>query len=290
MSIVNGISRIGYMKGGGRALWRDEDIADSITAHAVRFMNECSTSGEPFFMYLCTNDIHVPRMPHERFRGRSPMGLRGEAILSLDETVGAITAELDRLGIADNTILVITSDNGPVLDDGYDDQAEQLAGSHAPGGAWRGGKYSAFEAGSVVPFILRWPGHARACESHAVLSQVDAIGTLADIVGVRVPDGAAPHSRSMVKSWLGKSRASRSYAVKMAANHALVLRTKDWKYIEPSKGGPMIPWGPKIETGYKPTPQLFRITQDQGEQTNVADRHPKLVRKFQKQIDALRQK
>ena len=94
----------------------------------------------------------------------------------------------------------------------------------------------------------------------------------------------------MVKSWLGKSRASRSYAVKMAANHALVLRTKDWKYIEPSKGGPMIPWGPKIETGYKPTPQLFRITEDQGEQTNVADRHPKLVRKFQEQIDALRQK
>lgn len=290
MSIVNGISRIGYMKGGGRALWRDEDIADSITAHAVRFMNECSASGSPFFMYLCTNDIHVPRMPHERFRGRSPMGLRGEAILSLDETVGAIIAELDRLGIAGNTILVITSDNGPVLDDGYDDQAELLAGSHAPGGAWRGGKYSAFEAGSVVPFILRWPGHARACESHAMLSQVDAIGTLADIVGARVPDGAAPHSRSMVKSWLGKSRASRSYAVKMAANHALVLRTKDWKYIEPSKGGPMIPWGPKIETGYKPTPQLFRITEDQGEQTNVADRHPKLVRKFQEQIDALRQK
>ena len=87
-----------------------------------------------------------------------------------------------------------------------------------------------------------------------MLSQVDAIGTLADIVGARVPDGAAPHSQSMVKSWLGKSRASRSYAVKMAANHALVLRTKDWKYIEPSKGGPMIPWGPKIETGYKPTP------------------------------------
>mgnify|MGYP000148735489 CR=1 FL=1 len=83
MSIVNGISRIGYMKGGGRALWRDEDIADSITAHAVRFMNECSASGSPFFMYLCTNDIHVPRMPHERFRGRSPMGLRGEAILAV---------------------------------------------------------------------------------------------------------------------------------------------------------------------------------------------------------------
>lgn len=289
MSIVNGISRIGYMKGGGKALWRDEDIADSITAHAIRFMNECQQTGEPFFMYLCTNDIHVPRMPHERFRGKSPMGLRGEAILSLDETVGAITAELDRLRIAQNTILIITSDNGPVLDDGYEDQAEQLVGSHTPGGNWRGGKYSAFEAGSVVPFILRWPGHARVCESRAVLSQVDAIATLAHMVGAKIPQGAAPHSQEMAKSWLGKSRSSRPYAIKMAANHALVLRTKKWKYIEPSKGGPMVSWGPKIETGYKAVPQLYRITDDQAEQTNEAEQYPRLVKQFQHQIDILRE-
>lgn len=84
-SIVNGISRIGYMKGGGRALWRDEDIADSIMSHALRFID--SHRRTPFFMYLCTNDVHVPRMPHERFRGKSPMGLRGEAILQFDDTV-----------------------------------------------------------------------------------------------------------------------------------------------------------------------------------------------------------
>lgn len=288
MSIVNGISRIGYMKGGGKALWRDEDIADSITAHAIRFMNACQQAGTPFFMYLCTNDIHVPRMPHERFRGKSPMGLRGEAILSLDDTVGAITAELDRLGITGNTLLIITSDNGPVLDDGYDDKAEQLAGSHAPGGEWRGGKYSAFEAGSVVPFILRWPGHARVGTSRAVLSQVDAIATLAQVVGAEVPRGAAPHSMGMARSWLGKSHASRPYAIKMAANHALVLRTSKWKYIEPSKGAPMVTWGPRIETGYKAVPQLFRITSDHSEQVNRAEEYPRLVKKFQHQIGLLR--
>jgi len=108
-------------------------------------------------MYLCTNDVHVPRWPHERFRGKSPMGLRGEAILQLDWTVGRVLDHLRELGIADNTLVILTSDNGPVLDDGYADQAEELAGTHRPGGHWRGGKYSAFEAGSAVPFIVSWP-------------------------------------------------------------------------------------------------------------------------------------
>lgn len=131
-SIVNGISRIGYMKGGGKALWRDEDIADSIASHAERFIENCD--GRPFFLYLCTNDIHVPRYPHERFRGKSPMGLRGEAILQFDWTVRRVTEALRRRGLSDNTLLIITSDNGPVLDDGYADGAEKLAGGHR--GAW----------------------------------------------------------------------------------------------------------------------------------------------------------
>lgn len=151
-AIVNGIGRIGYMKGGGKALWRDEDIADTILTSAVRFMEE--NVNKPFFMYLCTNDVHVPRMPHERFRGKSPMGLRGEAILQFDYTVGAVADALKRLKLDDNTLLIITSDNGPVLDDGYQDEAVSLAGDHKPGGPWRGGKYSAYEAGTAVPFIV----------------------------------------------------------------------------------------------------------------------------------------
>lgn len=292
MSIVNGISRIGFMKGGGKALWRDEDIADSITSHALRFISECSGrkggKAEPFFMYLCTNDIHVPRMPHERFRGKSPMGLRGEAILSLDETVGAVQAELERLGLADNTLIIITSDNGPVLDDGYDDQAEELVGDHRPGGPFRGGKYSAFEAGSVVPFIVSWPGHVKAGESGALVSQVDAVRTLAAIVGAEVPEGAAPHSMDMSQTWLGKSKESRPYAVKMAANHALMLRTTEWKYIEPCNGGPMISFGPKIESGYLAQPQLYRVSDGAYEQQNHAAEQPEVVKQMQQTIDRLR--
>lgn len=286
MSIVNGISRIGYMKGGGKALWRDEDIADSITAHALRFMEE--NRDAPFFMYLCANDIHVPRMPHERFRGKSPMGLRGEAILSLDEMVGAVTAKLEQLGLRENTLLIITSDNGPVLDDGYDDRSEELVGDHKPGGPFRGGKYSAFEAGSVVPFILSWPQEVKPGESRALVSQVDAVRTLAAIAGASLPENAAPSSMDMHRTWLGKSRKSRPYAVKMAANHALVLRAGKWKYIEPSQGAPMITWGPKIETGYLGSPQLFRVTDSPYEEQNRAAAHQKLVRKYQSIINALR--
>ncbi len=150
-SIVNGISRIGYMKGGGRALWKDENIADSIVVHASEFIR--SHHDRPFFMYLCTNDVHVPRFPHERFRGRSPMGLRGDAIMQFDWTVGQITALLRELKIDDNTLIILTSDNGPVLDDGYADRAEELAGNHRPT-PFRGGKYSAFEGGTAVRCVV----------------------------------------------------------------------------------------------------------------------------------------
>lgn len=149
MSIVNGISRIGFMKGGGKALWKDENIADSITAHAVSFIEQ--HKDEPFFMYFATNDVHVPRFPHDRFRGKNPMGLRGDAIAQFDWTVGQLLEALERTGLAENTLIILSSDNGPVVDDGYDDQAEKLLNGHKPSGNLRGGKYSAFEAEHAYP-------------------------------------------------------------------------------------------------------------------------------------------
>ena len=105
-SIVNGISRIGYMKGGKSALWKDEDIADSITAHAIRFIEKSQQSKEPFFLYLATNDIHVPRVPHKRFAGKSGLGPRGDALLSFDWTVGQVMETLKKLNLDDNTIVI----------------------------------------------------------------------------------------------------------------------------------------------------------------------------------------
>ena len=136
MSIVNGISRIGYMKGGGKALWKDENIADSITTHAIQFIE--SHKDEPFFLYFATNDVHVPRFPHDRFRGKNPMGLRGDAIAQFDWSVGELLNTLDRLGLTENTLVILSSDNGPVVDDGYADEAEERLNGHRPSGPWRG--------------------------------------------------------------------------------------------------------------------------------------------------------
>ena len=271
-SIVNGIGRIGYMKGGGKALWRDEDIADSITAAAVRFIERSKEN--PFFLYLCTNDVHVPRMPHERFRGKSELGLRGEAILQFDETIGNVMKALEENGLTENTLIILTSDNGPVLDDGYQDQAVTLNGDHTPWGPFRGGKYSAFEAGTRVPFIVSWKGNVTAGEtSDALISQIDLLAGSAALIEATVPLGAALDSRDHLDTWLGRNRDDREFVAEMAANRTLSLQSGQWKYIEPSNGAAKISTV-NIETGYLSTPQLYDLASDPGETTNVYSSQP----------------
>jgi arylsulfatase A-like enzyme len=279
MSIVNGISRIGYMKGGGKALWKDENLADSIVSHAIRFFERAD--GQPFFMYLCTNDVHVPRFPNQRFRGKSPMGLRGEAIMQFDWTIGQILDALKRLNMADNTLIILTSDNGPVLDDGYADQAAQLVGDHKPGGPFRGGKYSAFEAGTTVPFIVSWPGHVPTGKvSDAMVSHIDDIASLSALVGATIPAKGAPDSRQQLDTWLGKSNKSCPWIIEMAANRSLSLRMGKWKYIEPSNGRKLMKLE-NIETGYDKQPQLYNLKKDRGELVNVYNENPKIAAKLQ---------
>ena len=120
-SIVNGISRIGYMKGGKSALWKDDQIADELTNKAVSFIE--NHKDEPFFLYFATQDAHVPRVPNERFAGKSGMGPRGDVLLQFDWSVGEILSALKKNGLDKNTIIILSSDNGPVVDDGYKDTA-----------------------------------------------------------------------------------------------------------------------------------------------------------------------
>ena len=289
MSIVNGIGRIGYMKGGGKALWKDENIADSITTHAVEFIK--NHQDEPFFMYFATNDVHVPRFPHERFRGKTNMGLRGDAIVEFDWSVGQIVKTLEDLGIADNTLIILTSDNGPVVDDGYEDRAEELLNGHQPAGNLRGGKYSAFEGGTTVPFIVSWPEKIkRPMESAALFSQVDLIASLGELLNATLPKASAKDSEKNLDIMLGQNKDGRAYVIEQAQNHTLSVRTKNWKYIEPSDGPTMIPWGPKVETGYLKAPQLFDVTKDIKEQTNLASEHPETVYELQEILRQLRKK
>ena len=285
-SIVNGIGRIGYMKGGGRALWRDEDIADSISAAAIRFIEK--NKEQPFFMYLCTNDVHVPRMPNERFRGKSALGLRGEAILQFDETVGKVIEALEANGLTGNTLVILPSDNGPVLDDGYQDQAATLNGSHTPWGNWRGGKYSAFEAGTRVPFIVCWPGTVRSGDtSNALVSHIDLLADAAALINTTVPLGAGIDSRNSLDTWLGRNTDDRDFAATMAANRTLSLQSGQWKYIEPSNGAAKITTV-NIETGYLATPQLYDLAADPGETTNVYSSRPAEAERMASKLAELR--
>lgn len=279
-SIINGIGRIGYMKGGGKALWKDEDIADSITAKAVSFIRE--KANQPFFLYFATNDIHVPRFPHERFRGKSNMGLRGDAIVQFDYSVGEILKILDELGIRENTLIILSSDNGAILDDGYQDQAFELLNGHQPSGGLRGYKYSAFEGGTRVPFIVSWPGKVpQGKTSEALISQVDCMASLSHLIKSKMPKDAGPDSRNYLKALLGKSQQGAEYIIQQSVYHVLSIRTKHWKYIEPTdKDWEYVRWCPGVETGNKLTPQLYKITTDKYEWSNVAEQYPKKVKKL----------
>lgn len=289
MSIVNGISRIGFMKGGGKALWKDENIADSITVHAIDFIKQ--HKDEPFFMYFATNDVHVPRFPHDRFRGKNPMGVRGDAIVQFDWSVGQIMETLDKLGLAENTLIILSSDNGPVVDDGYDDKAEELLNGHSPAGPWRGNKYSAFEGGTAVPAIVRWPKKIKENrESDVLMSQIDWISSLGALINARLPKGSAPDSYNRIGNLLGTDNADRPWVIELASNHVLSVRTKDWKYIEPNDGPAMIQWGPKIETGNSSTPQLYDMRKDINERANIILQHPKVVYDMQNILRRVRNK
>ena len=289
MSIVNGISRIGFMKGGGKALWKDENIADSITTHAIDFIKQ--HKDEPFFMYFATNDVHVPRFPHDRFRGKNPMGVRGDAIVQFDWSVGQIMETLDKLGLAENTLIILSSDNGPVVDDGYDDKAEELLNGHSPAGPWRGNKYSAFEGGTAVPAIVRWPKKIKENrESDVLMSQIDWMASLGALVNARLPKGSAPDSYNRIGNLLGTDDEDRPWVIELASNHVLSVRTKDWKYIEPNDGPAMIQWGPKIETGNLSTPQLYDMRKDINERANVASQHPEVVYDMQNILRRVRNK
>ena len=277
-AIVNGISRIGYMKGGGKALWKDENIADSIVTHALDFIR--ANQNRPFFLYFATNDIHVPRFPHERFRGKNPMGLRGDAIAQFDWSVGRLLQTLDELGLTENTLIILSSDNGPVVDDGYADQATERLGDHRPTGDLRGNKYSAFDGGTRIPAIVRWPHEIREPRvSDALVSQIDWLASLARLLDARLPKGSASDSRDYLESWLGRSDEDRPWVVGQALNKALFIRTPEWKYIEPSEG-PSITQYERIETGYSTEPQLYDMTNPyEGE--NEATRHPDIVYRLQ---------
>ncbi|HUX56595.1 MAG TPA: arylsulfatase [Bacteroidales bacterium] len=283
-TIIDSISRIGYMSGGNSARCKDEEIADILTEKAKVFINK--NKNKPFFLYLAFTEPHVPRVPNPRFKGKSTMGSRGDVIIEMDWATGEIVKTLENLGISKNTMIIFSSDNGPILNDGYDDRAEELVGDHKPGGPYKGGKYSIFEAGTRLPTIICWPSIIKPGVSKALFNQVDFYASLANLVGQKLNPTEAPDSYNVLPVLLGKSDKGRQIMLEEA--FTLALRKGNWKYIEPqSKDTPDWLKDKKVETGLNAFPQLFNLSTDVGEQHNVIAQYPKRRKNMQKILKAI---
>ncbi len=278
-TIVNGIGRIGYMSGGFKARWVDEEITYTFLGKAKQFISisAADITKKPFFLYLSATEPHVPRMPGTAFKGQSNLGYRGDAILQLDWMVGEVVKQIKELGIENNTLIIFTSDNGPVLDDGYVDGAVTQQNGHLPAGPLRGGKYSAFEGGTRIPFIVSWSGRITPKVSSALISQIDMVATIAALTGKKIPAGQAADSENMWNAFSGKSDVGRSIYIKQGG--AMAIIQGDWKYIHPNNG-PALLQLTNIESGNLSTPQLYNLKDDLGERNNVADKFPAKVKEL----------
>lgn len=269
-SIVNGVPRIGFQTGGKKAQWKDEDMAELFLEKAKSFLND--HKDQPFFLYYGLHQPHVPRVPNERFLGKSGMGPRGDVILEADWCVQEFLKELDRLGLTEKTLLILTSDNGPVLDDGYQDQAEELVGSHHPAGPYRGWKCSRYMGGTCIPFILRWPGVVKPGVSDAFVCQMDLLASLASLLGESYSDRT--DSQNTLSSFLGLTQKGRSEMV-IEGMFDYAFRQDEWVLLPPYPGD---------NKAY----ELYNIKKDPGQQNNLADEKPKKVRQMLMRFEQLK--
>ena len=280
-SIVNGIPRIGFMKGGEAAKWSDIDMADHFLNGIQKYIK--NHKDQPFFLYYPMQQPHVPRTPHPRFEGLSELGPRGDAIVEADWCLGELKKTLEAEGILENTLIIFSSDNGPVLNDGYFDDADVKNGDHTPSGPFRGGKYSLFEAGTHVPFFTYWKGKIQPGVSDAMVSQLDIFSSLAELVGseVRTND-----SEPLLDLFLGQSDQGRNEMV-IEATSRTAFKKGDWVMIPPYKG-PASNNNVKIELGNDSDFQLYNLAEDIGQQNNLAESQPEKLQEMITAFEAIR--
>ena len=282
-SIVNGIPRIGFMKGGKSALWSDVDMADHFLEKGRAYIQEKSKTNKPFFLFFPMQQPHVPRTPHPRFEGKSGMGPRGDAILEADWVIGELYRTLEEEGLLENTLIIFSGDNGPVVNDGYYDDAVEKLGNHTPAGPLRGGKYSLFEAGTRVPFVTYWRGKIQPGVSDAMVTQVDLLASLAALVGSKE---TGTDGQNLLATFLGKSQKGRESFI-LEATSRTALRAGDWAMIPPYKG-PAVQNQVNIELGNSSEYQLYNIKQDPGQQTNLATSHPEKLEEMKRTYEKIR--
>lgn len=282
-SIHNGISRIGYQKGGKSAMWIDENMADDFLRKAQQYVR--NHKEKPFFLYYAFQQPHVPRTPHPRFAGSSGLGPRGDVIIEADWILGEFIRTLEEEGLLENTLIVFSSDNGPVLNDGYYDQAVEKNGTHKPWGPLRGGKYSLFEAGTRVPFIVYWKGKIQHLKSNALVSQLDLMSSLAELVG---SESRGPDSKPMLDVFLGKNTNGRQNLI-LEATSRTALREGNWIMIPPYEG-PVKNDQVNIELGNSDDFLLYNLENDLGQQKNLAKEKPEKLKEMIQTFEDIRGK
>jgi arylsulfatase A-like enzyme len=256
-------------------------MADDFLQKAQKFIR--NHKEKPFFLYYAMQQPHVPRTPHPRFVGSSGMGPRGDVIVEADWCVGELMKTLEKESLLENTLVIFSSDNGPVVNDGYFDDAEEKLGDHRPSGLLRGGKYSLYEAGTRVPFIVFWKGKIEPAVSNALVSQLDLFSSLAQLVG---SDQRGPDSEELIDAFLGRGEQGRSELI-MEATTRTAYRQGDWVFVPPYKG-PAVNKMVNIELGNSNEPQLYYLTDDIGQQVNLADSEPEKLQEMTEAYERIR--
>ncbi|MEO0414823.1 MAG: arylsulfatase, partial [Verrucomicrobiota bacterium] len=292
-SVINGIGRIGTQFGGKSALWDDETMGDVFLEKTEAWMDQHvkENPDQPFFMFLPSQMIHVPRTPHPRYHGKTQLGYRGDAMVELDDSVGTIMKMLEKHGISDDTMVIFSSDNGPVYDDGYQDgtvtqtSTKEMDQGHDGSGPYRGGKYQIYEGGTRVPFIVRWPAGIKPGQSKALVSHTDVMASFAHLFGVDIPEGAAPDSQNASAALIGEDPKGNPYMIEETGRQ-LALRKGPWKVI---MAKPRRKKGKKTKDTPPPAPtfQFYNLETDIGETTDIAQKFPDEFEAMKKTVIAI---
>jgi arylsulfatase A len=288
-TIHNGISRIGFYTGGQSARFRDEDLADKWIEKSNQFIE--ANRDKPFFLFFSSHDLHVPRMPHERFQGKTKLGFRGDSIVQLDWCVGELMKTLKRLDLEKNTLVIFCSDNGPVLDDGYKDLAIEKIGSHRAAGRYTGGKYSVYEGGTRTPFITRWPGKISVGESDKMVCTIDLAASLASLTGQSIADSECLDSFDLIDAFLGKADAKgRDHLVQQdnGTRGTFGLRVGNWKLhrYDKNKARNVVVEQTLANTNVDKF-QLFNLADDPSEKKNVIAENPEVAKALMAKLQSL---
>jgi len=279
----------GRMEGGEGARWKDEELVDKLTSKVVSQLESLAKKQQPFFLYYAPHQPHIPHRPNPRFTGTSQIGVYGDVIQELDWSVGEILKTLDRLGLAKNTLVIFSSDNGA------DRQGRPRNGHWPCGRTLRGGKGDLVEGGHRVPFLARWPGRIKpGTRSAETISLTDMLATFAALTGKPLPLGAGPDSYNVLPALLGQKLPDPNRPLVMLSGGmgALSIRAGTWKlidgqgncgYAHARSGQPM----PEPKAGDPPA-QLYNLEEDLGESNNLYAQHPEIVHRLKLRLEKIK--